>query len=322
MRAAALLRATVRAGPPGRPGDIVDATKGGDEAVTPGSRYRVIASAGIAGEGELVSTAVRELARRTRFPIAFGGLTTDDAVHVSAIHGARTPSIDGLVVQAHRGLGGRALVERRPRLALDYRTARTITHDYDRAILGEGIATLFAVPVVVAGIARGVLYCGSWAPSSVGDVVARPAVAVADELATELRVRTEVERRLSATPPAPDLLPAAAAEEVRESYAEVRSIAASVADPALRTRLREVERRLAALTSRPKDSAASEVRLSPRELDVLACAALGATNGEIAASLTLRETTVKSYLQAAMSKLDASTRHAAVARARRMGILP
>jgi DNA-binding CsgD family transcriptional regulator len=32
--------------------------------------------------------------------------------------------------------------------------------------------------------------------------------------------------------------------------------------------------------------------------------------------------TVKSYLQSAMAKLDASTRHAAVARARRAGILP
>jgi hypothetical protein len=45
---------------------------------------------------------------------------------------------------------------------------------------------------------------------------------------------------------------------------------------------------------------------------VLACAALGQTNAEIAAELNLREGTVKSYLQAAMAKLDASTRHAAV----------
>ncbi|MFX5684744.1 helix-turn-helix transcriptional regulator [Acinetobacter baumannii] len=57
-------------------------------------------------------------------------------------------------------------------------------------------------------------------------------------------------------------------------------------------------------------------------MDVLSCAAVGATNGEIAASLHLRETTVKSYLASAMSKLDASTRHAAVARARRAGLLP
>lgn len=55
---------------------------------------------------------------------------------------------------------------------------------------------------------------------------------------------------------------------------------------------------------------------------MLACAALGQTNAEIAATLTLREGTVKSYLQSAMAKLDASTRHAAVTKARRAGLLP
>jgi len=51
------------------------------------------------------------------------------------------------------------------------------------------------------------------------------------------------------------------------------------------------------------------------------CAALGATNAQIAQTLSLREVTVKSYLRAAMAKLDASTRHAAVAKARRAGLL-
>jgi DNA-binding CsgD family transcriptional regulator len=274
---------------------------------------------------QLVARAVDQLTRRTRFPVAFGGLETDGAVHVTAIAGARTQHLHGLVVGIGRGLGGRALVEKRPRLTLDYRSSRTITHDYDRAILGEGIATLFAVPVVVSGRARGVIYCGSWAEAPVGDVVAGPAFEVATELATELRVRDEVERRVSlapATAPLP-VIGASAREELRESYAELRSIAASVEDAALRKRLEVLERRLAAIST---DSAAEQltldVRLSPREIDVLACAALGATNAEIAATLALKEVTVKSYLQAAMSKLDASTRHAAVAKARRAGLLP
>ena len=41
-----------------------------------------------------------------------------------------------------------------------------------------------------------------------------------------------------------------------------------------------------------------------------------------AVTLALREGTVKSYLQSAMAKLDAGTRHAAVAKARRAGLLP
>lgn len=285
----------------------------------------VAAPAGVDTDAQLVARAVDQLTRRTRFPVAFGGLESEGAVHVSAITGTHTRSLEGLVVGAGKGLGGKALVERRSRLALDYRSSRSITHDYDRAVLGEGIATLFAVPVVVSGRTRGVLYCGSWSQSPVGDVVAGPAFEVATELATELRVRDEVERRLSLVPPTtgPVAMMTSTREELRESYAELRSIASSVDDAQLRERLQGVERRLAAIsTDNAEPSLALDVHLSPRETDVLACAALGATNAEIAATLVLKEVTVKSYLQSAMSKLDASTRHAAVAKARRAGILP
>ena len=276
-------------------------------------------------EAAALDRAVADLVRRTRFPVAFGGLARGDAIHITSIHGARTRSLEGLVVQAARGLGGRALVEKRPRLALDYGSSRSITHDYDGAVLGEGIATLFAVPVLVGDRARGVIYCGSWAESPVGDVVARPAFAVADELSSELRIRDEVHRRLAQTPPrtGPGTMPPSAREELRETYAELRSIVATVDDPMLRARLDRLERRLAALSSDDAEPTLElDVRLSPREVDVLACAALGATNSEIAVTLALKEGTVKSYLQSAMAKLDASTRHAAVARARRAGILP
>lgn len=279
----------------------------------------------IDSDTQLVTRAVTDLARQTRFPIVFGGLETAGAVPITAVAGARTHNLDGLVVHQGRGLGGAAMIEKRPRLALDYRTARSITHDYDRVILGEGIATLFAVPIVVAGRSRGVVYCGSWSQAPVGELVARPAFRAADGIATELRVRDEVDRRLrSMTPPeaVPTLSPSAQ-EDLRESFAELRSIAASVSDTALRSRLAAVEARLASIS---RDDAAgdelADIRLSPRELDVLACCALGATNAEIGAQLSLREGTVKSYLQAAMSKLDASTRHAAVAKARRAGLLP
>lgn len=277
---------------------------------------------------QLLARAVLELSRRTRFPVAFGGLNRSGAIHVSSMVGTRTRSIEGLIVRSMRGLGGRALVERRPRLTLDYKAARSITHDYDRAILGEGISTLFAVPVVSAGVTRGMLYCGSWSQSPVGDAVARPALGVAEELATELavreRVREEVERRMSHLPPAADVaLVPAAREELRETYAELRSIAASIDDVALRERLTQVQRRVAALSrDQVVEAESAGVHLTARETDVLAGAALGATNGEIGASLGLKEATVKSYLASAMGKLDASTRHAAVMKARRAGILP
>lgn len=285
----------------------------------------MVAPTGTQSDEQLVAHAVDQLTRRTRFPVAFGGFESEGAVHVSAIAGARTRALDGLVVQPGRGLGGKALIEKRPRLALDYRSSRSITHDYDRAVLGEGIATLFAVPVMVSGRARGVLYCGSWSESPVGDVIAGPAFDVAGELATELRVRDEVSRRLSLAPPAtgPISLTTSTREELRESYAELRSIASSVEDAGIRERLAGVERRLAALSHEVGEATLElDVHLTPRETDVLACAALGATNAGIAATLALKEVTVKSYLQSAMAKLDAPTRHAAVAKARRAGILP
>lgn len=276
-------------------------------------------------DAQLMARAVNDLVRRTKMPVAFGGYEHDGAIHVSAVAGARTKLLETLVVRATRGLGGAAFVEKRPRLAIEYRSARGITHDYDHAVLGEGISTLFAVPVVVAGRARGVVYCGSWSLAPIGDTVSRQAFGVADELATELRVRDEVDRRISLITPADAraTVTGAAREELRESFAELRSIASNVQDAALRERLAQLERRLAALSSDAPDTTLDlDVRLSPRETDVLACAALGATNAEIGQALSLKEGTVKSYLQSAMSKLDASTRHAAVAKARRLGLLP
>lgn len=274
-------------------------------------------------DDDLLAHAVEDLATRTGLPVAFGGFERANAVEVTSVVGNRTPHLSGLVVQASRGLGGRALVERRPRLALDYRSSRNITHDYDRAILGEGIATLFAVPVLVAGRARGVLYCGSWAQAPFGESTARTALQVASDLATELRVREEVQRRLAAAPVSAPGVDPVVREHLRDTYARLRTVAADVSDAGIRRRLAEIEHRLAALT---RDEGAPvealDVKLSPRETDVLSCAALGQTNAEIAAALGLREGTVKSYLQSAMAKLDTGTRHAAVTRARRAGLLP
>lgn len=272
---------------------------------------------------DLVADGVRELARRTRFPVAFGGLIEDGEVAVTTIVGNRTHHLDGLQVRPERGLGGRAMIEMRPRMTNNYRTSQQITHDYDLFVLGEGLRTLLALPIIVAGRPRGVLYAGAWEESQVGGVTTAPAMSVAQRIATELQIRDEVDRRLREAAPAPALA-APQREDLRESFAELRSIAAGLDDEALRARIVAVERRLMGFVDPVPTTTSSmpTVHLSPRELDVLACAAVGSTNSEIAAQLRLREGTVKAYLGAAMSKLDASTRHAAVARARRAGLLP
>lgn len=276
-------------------------------------------------EQQLLEEAVADLAAATHFPLAFGGLEYGGAVTIASLVGNRTHSLDGLRIQPERGLGGKAMAERRPRITGNYETSKHITHDYDGRVLPEGIVTLLAVPVVVSGRTRGILYGGSHSFAPVGDVFAKPALAIADKLGQEIRVRDEVARRLALVAPeaeiAPRLAPAQQ-QDLRESYAELRTIAAGVEDPALREKLQAVERRLAGLSLSGAQQAMTDVRLSPREIDVLACAALGYRNAEVGHVLGLTESTVKSYLSAAMSKLDASTRHAAVAAARKQGIIP
>lgn len=283
------------------------------------------ANSPIADDRRLLTEAVAEFSRRTRFPVAFGGLLdASGSADVTAVVGARTRSLEGLSVAPERGLGGRALSEMRPRMTGDYGSATQITHDYDPFILGEGIGTLISVPVIVDGTARGLLYGGAWGSWGVGGVAAAPAVEVAELFAKRLSAA-------AATPAAPAPAPApgmaaAQLEELRATYTDLRLISAEVDDAGIRARLQEIERRLASLSGagEPSPAAGPEptVRLSPRETDVIACVALGATNAEIAQQLGLREGTVKAYLGSAMSKLDASTRHAAVVSARRAGILP
>ncbi|WP_186307530.1 LuxR C-terminal-related transcriptional regulator [Microbacterium sp. 1.5R] len=283
------------------------------------------APAGMESETDLVARAVRELAQRTRFPVAFGGLIDEGVVSVTSIVGNRTHSLDGLRVRPERGLGGRAMIELRPRMTNDYGSSQQITHDYDVFVLGEGLRTLLALPIVVSGRPRGVLYAGAWDRTPEGGVTTAPAMQVAQSVADELRIRDEIARRLRAVDPATDTVAPAQREELRETFAELRSIAAAVDDPELRARIAQVQHRLVTIAGDAADTTTGPVptvHLSRRETDVLACAALGATNAEVAQQLGLREGTVKAYLGTAMSKLDASTRHAAVAKARRAGLLP
>lgn len=66
---------------------------------------------------------------------------------------------------------------------------------------------------------------------------------------------------------------------------------------------------------------APQVSLSSREIEVLERVAAGQSNTDVATSLFVSETTVKSHLAHIYSKLGVTSRTAAVAAARRTGIL-
>lgn len=66
---------------------------------------------------------------------------------------------------------------------------------------------------------------------------------------------------------------------------------------------------------------APQVSLSAREMQVLESVAAGHSNTEVATELFVTETTVKSHLAHIFSKLDVTSRTAAVSAARQQGIL-
>ncbi|MBH0008714.1 LuxR C-terminal-related transcriptional regulator [Salinibacterium sp. SWN1162] len=275
---------------------------------------------------DLIQQATREIASSTGFSLSFGGLTSGIELTVNAFSGARTGKLDGLKVRKERGLGGLAMAQRSPRFTRDYEHSPDITHDYDGAVLGEGVVSLLAIPIIAGGRLRGLIYAGSHSLVEPDTAAARPAVAIAAALGNELAIRDEVTRRMVAqrSHPSRGLSPVAE-EYLREQFAQLRQLAATVTDRDVRKKLHDIGRGLTdALSVGDAEVLSRErsLKLSPRETDVLSCVALGYSNSRTAALLSLTEQTVKGYLGSAMKKLDASSRFTAVSTARKFGLLP
>lgn len=73
--------------------------------------------------------------------------------------------------------------------------------------------------------------------------------------------------------------------------------------------------------ARPATTPSDHPALTPRELDVVRLLAEGHTTDEISTDLLLATNTVRSYLQAAMRKLDAHSRVQVILEAQRRGLL-
>ncbi|WP_067854162.1 helix-turn-helix transcriptional regulator [Nocardia shimofusensis] len=274
-------------------------------------------------DGDALRAEVRWVARETAAPIVFGGEIHHDTLLLSEFVGTKTTGLRGLPVLRNSGLGGRVMDVRRPISLADYRNAASITHHYDEPVTGEGIRSVFAVPVVVGEHSRAVLYAATRG-GPLGGRTAELMVRASRRLATEIAVRDEVDRRLRmldvASPvhtAGPEML-----EELRGIHADLRELASVAGDAPTRQRLHEMSARLIRVLTGDRSADSSALpQLSRRELDVLAAVALGCTNSEVAQRLSLKPETVKSYLRNAMTKLDAHSRHEAVVTARRLGLL-
>ncbi|MFI2640914.1 response regulator transcription factor [Streptomyces sp. NPDC018610] len=277
------------------------------------------------GAAEIRGALVR-LRRATGLPVAFGGLVEPGRprMRISELTGTATLALSALAVTSGNGLGGKAVELARPCAVTDYSMSRRISHEYDAAVAAEGLRSVLAVPVVVRRRVRGVLYGALRTAQPLGDRTLSAAVAAARDVEQALVVREEARELLAASRPkaapgeaAPgDAAPGAAWEQVREAHAALRALAPRIADPALRAEL------LSACGLLTAAAPAATARLAPREVDVLACVAAGATNATAGARLGLSAETVKAYLRSAMRKLGAHTRGEAVTAARRAGVLP
>lgn len=271
-----------------------------------------------------MQAALLRLRRSSGLPVAFGGLLSDARhARIVELNGAQTTALRGLVISAGSGLGGKSIALSRPCAVTDYASSRHISHEYDTAVAAEGLRSVVAVPVVVRRKVRGLLYGALRNPITLGDRTFDAAVAAARDVEQALAVRDEVQQLLAATLEQvtdPHTGPGAW-EDVREAHRELRALAPKIVDPDLREELLTVCGRLASASGAPGPTAGT-VRLAPREVDVIACVAAGATNATAADRLGLRPETVKGYLRSAMRKLGAHTRLEAVVAARRAGLLP
>jgi DNA-binding CsgD family transcriptional regulator len=281
-------------------------------------------TAGVPGAD--LRTALLRLRRATGLPVVFGGLVEAGRprLRISELSGTATPALRSLAVSSGSGLGGKAVALSRPCAVTDYSASRQISHEYDVPVAAEGLRSVLAVPVVVRRRVRGVLYGALRTAQPLGDRTLRAAVEVARDVEQALVVAEEARGLLAAAAPAPESPSSdgtdatAARERMREAHAALRALAPRITDPALREELL----RACGLLTPDGTGTPVAVDLAPREVDVLAWVAAGATNATAAARLGLRPETVKSYLRSAMRKLGARTRGEAVAAARRAGALP
>lgn len=270
--------------------------------------------------------SLRAVRQKSGAQVAFAGRCSDDGMRLTDFAGALTKSLHGLLIAPGAGLGGQVFVSRRPSGAHDYARNSSITHEYDRPVLAEGIRSVVAAPIVVGGEVRGVLYAAVRAHAPLGERSVDSLVAITRSLAGELHIRDAVDSRLRIIGAAEVNLAASglgfeAREELREIQSELRRLARLVNDADVRGQLQLAGERLTNLGRPAARSSKDLPRLTKREVDVLVEVALGSSNAEIAQRLSLSAETVKAYLSTAMRKLDVHNRHEAVVIARRHGLL-
>lgn len=272
---------------------------------------------------ELLRSALARLKSQSGVPVLYGGLVEGNALTITELLGTSTQSLRRLWVQPGEGVGGASFKQTRLTVVSDYVESAHISHHHDEAVRMEGLRSMMAAPVVVEGKARAVLYAATRQRTQLGEIVANDVMRLCGAIAGELRVRDEVDRRVSllrGTEPETDPHERDTREAMRIAYGELVALAGSTDDPELARSILEITEKL--VHQNTQANAATLPVLTRRELDVLSQVALGCSYPETARRLALKSDTVKGYMQTITRKLGAHSRHEAVASARRLGLLP
>jgi LuxR family transcriptional regulator, regulator of acetate metabolism len=163
--------------------------------------------------------------------------------------GNRTDSLKDLAVPRGQGVGGRVMASGLPVRVSDYRTARTITHQFDGVVAREALSAMIAVPVPDPD-GPGVLavaYAALRGPGEFGDDAVRAVQCVAADAARALRLAERAESgRATAVAAERQRMQAALHDSVGAMLfsigAQVRDLRTAVPDnPLLATRLGRLE---------------------------------------------------------------------------------
>lgn len=275
-----------------------------------------------------IARVLSMLAPIGRMDMVFGGWVRPETsvLEITHLNGARTRSLANLRVRPGEGLGGKAIMMRRPVSVDSYLSAKGITHVFDDAVSAERLETVVALPIVVDNVPRMVIYLGNRTRVGLGDNWFDAFAPVVRKLTHDISVDDEVRRRLSQLFPHPErTAPTVAgatwngATNLGEIAEELDELAAMVTDDAVLAKIAHLRGRfdtvhLAAPRRKPAE-------LTSREVDVLGQVALGRTNQQAAENLGLMPNTVKSYLKTAMRKLNAENRVQAMLAARDAGLI-
>ncbi|WP_374455944.1 response regulator transcription factor [Nocardioides sp.] len=243
-------------------------------------------------------------------------------MEVTQLLGARTNSSNNLIIQRGNGLGGKALEVGRPVSVSSYLNASGITHVYDHAVRPECLETVAALPLMVDGVPRVLIFLAARTQVGLGDRWFDSFGPVLKDMRREIEISDEVARRLGDLKSAQQTESATALSrgDLIDIARELTELALRIEDDEVRSRVEAVSKRVAPAAGRAMSHEVAMV-LRDRELEVVRLVAQGMSNREIAEALNLQQNTIKSYLKTAMRKLHASNRVQAIVEAKRLGLI-